>query len=114
MKILHRFPISLRTRFIVGMAAMFLPIVILGIGAFFSLESAVGNFDQVVEDVVDGMVPIVHLQILILRASKPVSDYIIYHNPAERRLFVQLSREVDRSFKQALSAPFVLAEYQAL
>jgi len=25
MKILHRFPISLRTRFIVGMAAMFLP-----------------------------------------------------------------------------------------
>jgi len=114
MKILHRFPISLRTRFIVGMAAMFLPIVILGIGAFFSLESAVGNFDQVVEDVVDGMVPIVHLQILILRASKPVSDYIIYHNPAERRLFVQLSREVDRSFKQALSAPFVLADYQAL
>ena len=114
MKILHRFPISLRTRFIVGMAAMFLPIVILGIGAFFSLESAVGNFDQVVEDVVDGMVPIVHLQILILRASKPTGDSILYRDPAERRLFVQLSREVDRIFKQALSAPFVLAEYQAL
>src|SRR3972149_5561420 len=108
MKILHRFPISLRTRFIVGMAAMFLPMVVLGAGAFFSLESTVGNFDQVVEDVVDGMVPIVHLQILILRASKPTGDSILYRDPAERRLFVQLSREVDQGFNQTLAVPFVL------
>lgn len=114
MRILHFLPVSLRTRFIVGMAIMFLPLVVLGIGAFFSLQSTVGAFDQVVKEVVDGMVPIVHLQILVMRASKPSNDYIIHGDPAERERFVLLSREVDQTFEEALAAPFALKEYQTM
>ena len=105
---------SLRTRFILGVAAMLLPLALLGVGAFLSLQSVTGALEEVVNEMRTEKDPIMHLQIALLNAAMPPNDFLIHGDPAERMKFARLTREVDRAIEAALAAPFGLPEEREL
>ena len=105
---------SLRTRFILGMGVMLLPMVVLAVGAFFSLQSAIRALDAVVREASKETAPILRLQNTIDGAANVIHDYLIAGDPGERARFLLASQSVDNAFEEAAAAPFALAEERAL
>lgn len=105
---------SLRTRFILSMGVMLLPLVVLAVGAFFSLQSAIRALDDVVQEASEEIAPILRLQNTIDEAASVIHDYLIAGDPRERVRFLLASQSVDNAFKEAAAAPFALAEERAL
>ncbi|MDO8691932.1 MAG: diguanylate cyclase [Dehalococcoidia bacterium] len=101
---------SVRSRFILGTGLMLLPLLVVGVGAFFFMEAAMGSFSGVAEEVVDELLPIARLQHLIQRASTSVDDYLILGNPSARSDFISLVGETDVAFEEAIAGPFALSE----
>ncbi|MBI5842503.1 MAG: PAS domain S-box protein [Chloroflexi bacterium] len=105
---------SLRIRFAIGMAAMLLPLVLLvAAGRLYFLPRLTQSLEKVVEEVLEEMVPVAHLQNALLQAAMPANDYLIHGDPAERENFARLSQEVDQAFEEALAAPYALGEERA-
>ncbi|MBI4839929.1 MAG: diguanylate cyclase, partial [candidate division NC10 bacterium] len=104
---------SLRTRFTIGMGAMLLPLVLSVAAILFSHQNLSASLHDTVEEVVEEIHPVVHLQMLILQAAMPVNDYLIHGHTDERENFARLSREVDSAFQEALAGPFALSEERA-
>lgn len=104
----------LRARFIISMIIMFLPLLIFAVGANISFNVMNNSLEEVVEEASDEMHPVMQLQILILESSMPLHDYLIHRNPEELQKFIRLSREVDKAFEKAFSAPFGREEEQEL
>jgi len=104
------FQVSLRARFALGLSAMLLPLVMLGLGSLFLLQHITAALAGVVEKSIDETHPVIHLQTLTLTAAMPPNDYLIDGSPAEKEVFARLSGEMDRAFEELLSAPFGLAQ----
>jgi diguanylate cyclase (GGDEF)-like protein len=109
-----RFQGSLRARFALGLGAMLLPLALLGASALFLLNHITAALDEVVEEAIEEMHPIIHLQTLTLRAAMPPNDYLIDGDPAEKSEFARLSGEVDRAFEETLAGPVGLANKRDL
>jgi diguanylate cyclase (GGDEF)-like protein len=62
MKLIRLAQSSLRTRFIIGMSVMLLPVVLLAAGVIFSLQTTTASLDKVVEAVGEEMDTVSHLQ----------------------------------------------------
>ncbi len=91
---------SLRIRFAIGMAVMLLPLVLaVAVGHFYFLPRLRQSLEDVIEEVLEEMVPVVHLQNALLQAAMPANDYLIHGDPAERENFTRLSQELDRAFE---------------
>ncbi len=106
---------SLRIRFAIGMAAMLLPLVLsVVVGHFYLLPRLRQSLEEVVEEQIEEVEPIMDLQIALLKAAMPANDYLIHGDPAERERFAILSQAVDRAFEEALAAPYALEEERAL
>lgn len=105
---------SLRTRLIIGMGAMLMPLVVLAGGSFLSFESAIAAFEKTEDETLEELFPLTHLEALIVKASIPAENYLISGNPAKREYSRSLSREVDNTFAAILAAPFDLPEKQVL
>jgi diguanylate cyclase (GGDEF)-like protein len=114
MRIPHSRQLSLQNRLIIGMGAMLVPLVALGVGAFIYLESAVKAFEETAAEMDKQIFPLTRLQRLIEKASNPAEEYIFNGDPAERNRFIYLSHLVDKTFADALSAPFAMPQEQAL
>ncbi|MBW4623016.1 MAG: diguanylate cyclase [Cyanosarcina radialis HA8281-LM2] len=105
---------SLRYRFIVGLGAMMLPLVALGVGAVVSLENVIGTFEKTEDETLEELFPLTDLESLIQRAAAPVDNYFNQGKTAERERFLQLSREVDRAYATLLADSSDLPEKQGL
>ncbi len=101
---------SLRTRFIISLVVMFIPLLVFSVGGILSFDAVTDALDEVIEEVVEELYPIINLQTLILRSTMPVRDYIMHGKPSEREHYAEISRQVDESFEKALRAPYGLKE----
>ena len=95
---------SLRARFALGLGAMLLPLALLGASALFLLNYTTAALEKVVEEAIEEMHPVIHLQTLTLMAAMPPNDYLIDGNPAEKETFARLTGELDRAFEVTLAA----------
>lgn len=107
MKQLHSLKLSLRNRLLIGIGAMLVPLVGLGVGAFVCLESAVKAFEETAKEVDKEMFPLTRLQTLVVQASIPVDNYLLYGNTNERDRFNRLSNEIDSIFTDTLEYGFL-------
>lgn len=114
MKFLRSPKHSLRTRFALGLGAMLLPLALLGASALFLLHYTTAALDEVVQEAIEEMDPVIHLQTLTLMAAMPPNDYLIQANPAEKEAFARLSGELERVFEETLTGPFALAQERNL
>lgn len=105
---------SLRARILTGIGIMLLPLLGLAAGALLGINSVIGSFKDVVEEVSGEMEPIMAVQIAILQAAMPANDYLIHGERTERDKFARLSQQVEHAFKRLEAAPFGLVEERAL
>jgi diguanylate cyclase (GGDEF)-like protein len=97
------------------MAIMLLPLVVLAGGAVISLQRTIRAVDGIVQEASEEMAFSVRLQLLIRRAKDVIHDYFIpgFGTADERGRFLDLSRQVEESFQQAIAGDFDLAEERA-
>ncbi|TNF53754.1 diguanylate cyclase [bacterium] len=114
MKIPSLHDASIRTRFIVSIFVMLLPIVVItGVFIFFH-GAVVESLDEVVEEVSDEMHPIMSLQILLLSATMPAHDFVIFGDSSEKENFSRISKKVDSAFEETFQKPYELKEEKEL
>lgn len=106
---------SLRTRFLLGMAIMLLPLVVLAGGALISLQNTIRAIDEIVEEASKEMAFSVRLQLLIRRAKDVIHDYFIpgFGAGDEHERFLDVSQQIEKAFQQAIAGRFDLAEERA-
>ena len=100
---------SLYARFVQGLSAMLLPLVLLGVCALFLLHYTTTVVEKVVKEAVVEMHPVIHLQTMTLIAAMSPSDYLINGDPAKKDEFARIARELDREFEETLAPSFGLA-----
>ena len=106
---------SLRARILTGISIMLLPLLGLVAVALLGINSVNGSFKEVMEEVIEEMEPVMHLQIAVLQAAMPANDYLIHGDRSERDEFARLSGKVEGAFGQLLEpGPFHLEEERAL
>ena len=104
------FQVSMRTRFVLGLSAMLLPLALLGASALFLLHYTTAALEEVVQEAIEEMHPVMRLQTLMLTAAMPINDYLIHGDPAEKDKFAHLTGDLDRVFEETLAGPFGLAQ----
>ncbi len=114
MKLIRPFPASLRTRFVLGVAAMLLPLALLGTSAFVSLRHMAAAFEEALDDPIREMHAAMSLQVLVQRAAMPPNDYLIHGETTEREKFTHLSADMERAFEEALALATLWPEQKAL
>jgi len=114
-KTLHPLPLSLRTRFLLGMGVMLLPLVVLATIALFSLQAVTNAVDDVVEEASEELARVLRLQVLIQRALIVTNDTLIpeHGDSIGSEDFARATQEVDNAFEEATAGPFSLAEERA-
>ncbi len=105
---------SIRSRFVVSIIIMLLPIFVLTIIFFYNHKKVVRSLDEVVEESRDEMHPTMLLQNLILQSAMPVHDYLIFGDIIEHETFRKGSASIDHEFTRAFEAPFNLTEEREL
>jgi len=95
---------------------MLLPLIVLAAGAFFSFQSVIRAFDQVVQEASGEMNLAARLQVLIRRTRIVAHDSFIpgFGNEDERATFLEASRQVDKAFQEARAEVFDLEEERTL
>lgn len=91
--------VSLRTRFVKGLAAVLLPfLVAAAVGLFHLLPRLVGPLDDIVREFTETPEPVTHLQMALIHVAIPVNDFPIHGNPDEPLQFAQLRQRVEQVF----------------
>lgn len=106
---------SLRARILTGIGIMLLPLLGLAAGALLGINSVNARFKDVVDEVIDEVHPVMHLQVAIFRAAMPMHDYLVHGERSERDEFARLSGKVESAFGRLLnSGSFHLEEERTL
>jgi len=109
------FQVSLRVRFALGLGAVLLPfLVAAAVGQFYLLPRLIEPLSDIVRELTEEMVPVMHLQTALLQAAMPVNDYLINGNPDERRQFAQRRQRVEQALKEASPDQLTPAAERAL
>jgi diguanylate cyclase (GGDEF)-like protein len=109
-----RLTTSLRARFVLGVAAMLLPLALLGASAFVSMRNMAAAFQEALDDPVQEMHTVMRLQSLVHRAAMPPNDYLIHGEKLERDKFSRLRASVDGAFNDALALKTLWPEQRRL
>ena len=106
MKPLRLLQRSLRTRFILGVGVMLLPLIVLAAGALFTFQGVIRAFDQVVQESSVEISLAARFQVLLRRARIVLHDYFIpdFGSEDERGRFLDTSRQIEEAFRQARTA----------
>lgn len=104
---------SLRARLILGAAAMLLPLALLAIGTFISLENLLGSFIEITEETIEEIQPNNNIQRNILEARNFL-DKDALAGEDRNRLFALKAKEVDGGFAMLLKASFGTPAEKAL
>jgi two-component system, cell cycle response regulator len=107
---------SLRTRFLLGMGVMLLPLVVLAAIALFSFQSVTTALDDVVEEATEELAIAQRLELLIQRAMIAEHDAVAMESvdPAARDRLNEAHRSVQKGFDDLQTGPFALPEERAL
>ncbi len=107
---------TLRRRFILGMGVMLLPLVVLAVGAFFSVQSVISAFDEVMQEASGEIGQVVRLHFLMRKARIVVHDYFIpgIGGTEDQHQFLALAQDVDKAFRDAVPGAFRLEQERAL
>lgn len=114
MKLSNLHKLSVKTRLVIGMGAMFVPLLLLSGGAFFSFERGISAFEKIENQSLEELFPLTTLESLIVETSIPVKEYMIDGNDAAQSRFLGKSQEVDRAFAALLAIPSDIPERQIL
>ncbi len=110
----HIRSISLRTRLMLGVSTMLLPLFLLGVGVLFSVQYLSAAFEEALDDPVNEMHEIMSLQAQVALAAKSPNDYLIHGETAERDRFSSLAASVRHDFARALKLVSLWPKQEAL
>ncbi len=102
--------LSIRQRLGLGMALLVLPLLLFTASGYLLFQFAIETLEESHEEIRDELLPVFHLQELILQAQMPANDYLILGKIEERAKFEHLSNEINAGFEQAVTAPFDMPE----
>ena len=102
--------LSIRQRLGLGMALLVLPLLLITASGYLLFQFAIESLEESHEEIRDELLPVFHLQELILRAQMPANDYLILGKTEERENFERLSIEINTGFEKAFTAPFDMPE----
>lgn len=114
---MHNFFQSIRVRFLVSFAAMLLPLLILGVTTYVSINKVVDTFSQVIEDPYTEVSEVARTQVAVSTALMAPNDYLIHGHKEEIENFTHLAKRVDDLFVQLIrdaektdkQLPFILS-----
>lgn len=104
----------LRRRFIISIGMMLLPFLVLTATGYLLFQSVIASFEEIKEEALDELLPVMRIQLLMHKAVMPPNDYLIHGDRREHAQFLRLSAEVDAAFEGALRLPFKLDEEKRL
>jgi len=111
-----RISLSLRTRFVLGMGVMLLPLVVLAAMTFFSFQSVTNAIDDVVQEAKEELSTVLRLELLIQQAMIVAHDAVAQGlaDPVARERLVEANRGVHKVFEDMGGGPFALQEERRL
>jgi len=89
---------SIRSRFLICLGAMLLPLMILGVTTYVSINHVVGTFTHVVDDPYTELRDVAQTQVAVLTALMPPNDYLVHGEKIEIQNFKLLAGKVDQQF----------------
>lgn len=104
----------LRTRFLLAMGIVFIPLVVVALGSSIFLEHAASTLNRVVEQPVYKLQTTSQLQNQIRKTHALVKDYTVTQRYALRSQFEPESRAVEDIFAEMLGKPFFGPQEQTL
>jgi two-component system cell cycle response regulator len=102
---LNNLPLSLRGRFILGIGAMLVPLLLLAALGYWLFTDTVRTFDNAVEEMRGELLPLVELQSLVVPASEAALSLLGGDNPSQRQAYSQLAAQADQIFASLLQSP---------
>jgi diguanylate cyclase (GGDEF)-like protein len=105
---------SLRSRLIIGVSLMLVPLTAIAIGSFWSFEQAVATFEKNESKRLEELFPLARLEELLMQTSNLVSDADNYSDWGSYNRFVNLNQETEQTFTLILNAPSQLTEKKRL
>jgi len=94
---------SLRTRLIVALAVMLLPLLVLGASTFYTFNALENSFREAVDESLRELVPVAELQVL-LQNCRIALHHLEHEKSAEnRRLLAELAARVGKTFTENLA-----------
>lgn len=94
---------SLGTRLIVALAAMLLPLLVLGASTFYTFNTLEAAFREVTRESLREMVPVVELQALVQNCRIALHHLEHEDGVENRQLFVELAARVGKTFAENLA-----------
>lgn len=89
---------SIRFRFLIAISAMLLPLAVLGITSYFSINRVIDSVYNVVHDPYNELELTARTEVAVLNALMPPNDYLVHGEVIERSNFERLSTEVEKAF----------------
>jgi len=89
---------SIRSRFLISLGAMLLPLMVLGVTTYVSIDRVVGAFTHVVDDPYAELRLVARTQVAVSKALMPPNDYLVHGDKTEIQNFALQSSEADRLF----------------
>lgn len=100
--------LTLKSRFLLGLGLMLLPLlVVIGV-SFFALEQMTDTFDELAEEAVSEIGPVLSLQERIHEVS--IDFHQAVHHEVEARLLERLFPGIDQLYATVLASPFAQRE----
>lgn len=92
---------------------MLFPLLALGAGVLYSLRDLDRSLADVVEETVQELHPVSHLQLLLQQADMFGHLFLQHEDPEAKKLFDRTCRNIDAAFLPSVTPPFDLPEKQA-
>lgn len=106
--------LALKQRLTIGIGAMFLPLILLGVGAFISFEGTIRSFESTDNATLEKLFPLANLEALIQQAPTSAEVCLSDRVQTECDRYRQLSQEIDQMFTTLLATPSDLPEQRVL
>jgi diguanylate cyclase (GGDEF)-like protein len=102
-------PFSLKALYNLGVALMFLALILVGWASLKSLETAIKHSDVVVGKALTEIHYTMALRLALSQAAMPVNDHVIHAHPTEQENYQQLSITVEHYFDMLSNSRFLNA-----
>ena len=97
---------SFRVKFCLGISTILLPLVIFAGGTFYALENLAASYHETTEEVIEEIPPVSQLKTLVFLAQMPPNDYLINHNPEEKKTFSYFVQQIDQNMTSLKETSF--------
>jgi diguanylate cyclase (GGDEF)-like protein len=101
---------SLSARLLEALAAMLVPLLILGAGSYFSFQLLSSSLNEVVEEALGEMAPLTELQLLLQETRISLHRAVQEVDPGAPRRLAELVEDTDKAFARGSELPFTNPE----